>query len=114
MIGYIKAPAAGSYAFRLSSDDGSMLWVNDVLVVDNDFDRSLKSIIGSTQLPATSYVPIRIYRYNAAGSGSLFLEWKPAGSAAFEAVPADSFRVGKIKLPRIPQTPPPIGHPKPL
>jgi outer membrane protein OmpA-like peptidoglycan-associated protein len=34
--GSIYVPVAGAYTFRLSSDDGSMLYLDDALVVDND------------------------------------------------------------------------------
>ena len=34
-LGRIRIPAAGLYSFGLSSDDGSRLWIDDQLVVDN-------------------------------------------------------------------------------
>jgi len=34
--GSIYIPATGSYAFRLSSDDGSKLFLDDALIIDND------------------------------------------------------------------------------
>ena len=34
--GYIKVPEQGIYNFFLSADDGSKLWIDDQLVVDND------------------------------------------------------------------------------
>ena len=34
--GTIEIPAAGSYGFQTASDDGSMLYIDEQLVVDND------------------------------------------------------------------------------
>jgi hypothetical protein len=35
--GYVDFPSAGLYRLSLSSDDGSKLFINNRLVVDNDF-----------------------------------------------------------------------------
>ena len=32
----LKVPAEGWYTFRLTSDDGSLMWLNDQLVIDHD------------------------------------------------------------------------------
>ena len=34
--GYISVPSDGTYTFYLGSDDGSHLYINDNLIVDND------------------------------------------------------------------------------
>lgn len=36
--GYLYAASEGTFSFTLNSDDGSMLYINDVLVVDNGDD----------------------------------------------------------------------------
>jgi hexosaminidase len=48
--GFIEAKEAGVYTFTLESDDGSVLFVDDELVVDNDFEH------GSTQ--KTGLIPL--------------------------------------------------------
>lgn len=48
--GTIEVPRALRYRFYLVSDDGSKLWVNDRLVVDNDHNTGLASRAGEVSL----------------------------------------------------------------
>ncbi len=49
--GYINVPAYGIYTFRTRTDDGSCLYIDDVLVVNNDG--------GHAPLVATGQIPLR-------------------------------------------------------
>ena len=40
----------GSYEFRLGSDDGSLLYIDDELIIDNDGGHSFASVTGSVDL----------------------------------------------------------------
>ncbi len=48
--GYIDVPADDIYTFVLTSDDGSMLWVNDLEVIDNDGGHSPRELSGQISL----------------------------------------------------------------
>ncbi|MBX3461250.1 MAG: hypothetical protein KF696_14995 [Planctomycetes bacterium] len=48
--GTIEVPRALRYRFYLVSDDGSKLWVNDRLVIDNDHNNGLASRAGEVSL----------------------------------------------------------------
>lgn len=48
--GRIWVDQAGRYQFRLLSDDGSKLWVDDALLIDNDGLHSALTVEGSAQL----------------------------------------------------------------
>jgi PKD repeat protein len=60
--GYFQAPSADTYTFYLNSDDGSWLWVDDTLLIDNGGDHSAREYTGTTSL-ATGYhhVVVRMY-----------------------------------------------------
>ena len=48
--GKIDIPSDGIYYFRLTSDDGSNLYINDTKIVDNDGVHAVKSAEGSANL----------------------------------------------------------------
>ncbi|MEO6813241.1 MAG: PA14 domain-containing protein, partial [Ginsengibacter sp.] len=50
--GYINVPADGQYTFYTSSDDGSMLYIDGVLVVNNDQQHGIQENSGTIGLKA--------------------------------------------------------------
>jgi hypothetical protein len=66
LAGYITVPATGIYTFETVSDDGSMLWIGDVNVVDNDGDHGPRSRSGRIALEAGQH-PIRISFFQFGG-----------------------------------------------
>ncbi|MCH7904754.1 MAG: alkaline phosphatase family protein [Armatimonadetes bacterium] len=79
--GYYNAPAEGVYEFALSSDDGSKLWIDDVLVVDHDGLHGTSSKSGFYALEAGHH-HIRVGFFQAGGAHSLKLGIKlPDGTA---------------------------------
>ena len=89
--GMLKIVNAGGYRFRLSSDDGSVMWLDDEVVVINDGDHPLLSKESQEITLGTGNHPIRLQWYNAGGAGSLFLEWRTPAGTGYEAVPDTSF-----------------------
>ena len=73
--GLIKIETAGEHTFYLNSDDGSALYVNDVLVTSNDGIHTPRERKGSVQL-ATGYQKIRIEYFQASQGKKLGIEWK--------------------------------------
>jgi len=68
--GYIKIATAGIYTFYLSSDDGSRLWIDDSLIVNNDGVHLSKEVSGSVGL-AMGYHRIRVGYFQQTSSSSL-------------------------------------------
>src|SRR5262249_2769400 len=48
--GYLKIPQDGEYRFWLNSDDGSRLWLDGKLIVDNDGVHAPKTVIAPAKL----------------------------------------------------------------
>jgi hypothetical protein len=77
--GYIRAPKSGDYTFVLRSDDGSRLYIDDKLVLDNDNpgpDRVMKDKSGSPVHLTKGDHAIRVEFYNFGGPGGMELAWK--------------------------------------
>jgi len=67
--GYIKVPADGNYTFYTNSDDGSKLYVNGSLVVDNDGLHGMLERSGSINLLAGKHAIVVTYFEYDGGQG---------------------------------------------
>ena len=85
-LGNITVPAAGSYVFRLSSDDGSRLSINNAVVVDHDGLHGVSAKDGTVNLAAGTHA-LRIDHFEQGGGQQLTLQWRPPGATAFVTVP---------------------------
>jgi hexosaminidase len=65
--GYVQVPADGVYTFALTSDDGSVLYIDDELVVDNDGGHGPIEKLGMIALEAGHH-PLEI-RYSQGSGG---------------------------------------------
>ncbi len=70
--GVLRVPADDAYAFNLTSDDGSRLYIGDQLVVDNDGLHGPKTVSGVAPL-AAGWHPIRVEWFNKTGGAVLDL-----------------------------------------
>jgi hypothetical protein len=86
VTGNISIATAGSYQFRLTSDDGSRLRIDGQVVITNDGLHGATAVTGSVQL-STGYHALRIEHFDNAGEQQITLEWQPPGSSAFVVVP---------------------------
>ncbi|HTQ08755.1 MAG TPA: PA14 domain-containing protein, partial [Fimbriimonadaceae bacterium] len=77
--GYVKAPTDGIYTFWTGSDDGSKLWIDGGLVVDNDGPHAYQEIQGEIALKAGLHT-IRVAYWDSGGANYLRLFWKQPGS----------------------------------
>ena len=84
--GLIRAPKTGTFTFFLRSDDGSRLWIDDVLVVDNDGAHGAAERSGTIALE-DGYHKIRVAYFNKSGGEELQLSWTVPGRSK-EIVPA--------------------------
>jgi hypothetical protein len=88
-LGYFLAPTTGNYRFRLTSDDGSFLWLgsdaasapnNNNAIVNNGGRHGPIAITSDNMsLTAGLYYPIRIHYGNDGGGGSVSLEFEGPG-----------------------------------
>ncbi|MFF8096292.1 ricin-type beta-trefoil lectin domain protein [Streptomyces sp. NPDC016675] len=87
VLGNLHAAQAGSYAFRLTSDDGSRLWIDDRLVINHDGLHGPDAPKDATvDLTAGSHA-LRVEHFERDGGQQLTLAWKPPGASAFSVVP---------------------------
>ncbi len=77
--GLIRIPSDGVWTFRLSSDDGSRLWIGDELVVDFDGLHSADERTGSVALMAGLH-PFRLDYFQAGGGRALSLQLQKDGT----------------------------------
>jgi alpha-L-fucosidase len=81
--GFIDVPADEVYVFGLTSDDGSLLFVDGKLVVNNDGAHSSTLKVGSAALAKGKH-SIIIDWYNLTGGAELGLKWGVAGQTPKE------------------------------
>ncbi|HET9900753.1 MAG TPA: family 16 glycoside hydrolase [Actinomycetes bacterium] len=86
VIANITVPTDGTYTFRLTSDDGSELFIDDGLVIDHDGLHGDTSKDGDKQLTAGMHA-LRINFFEAGGGQVLRLSWRPPGASDFSVVP---------------------------
>ena len=68
--GYIQIDQAGDYTFHLNSNDGSQLFINDILVVDNGGSHGLQQRQGNISLQS-GLNKIEIHYFDSGGSQGL-------------------------------------------
>src|SRR5262245_37630305 len=90
MQGFLDAPEDDLYRFALTSDDGSRLWLDGELVVDNDGLHGTLERRGERALGKGLH-PIEVVWFNRTGDVELGLQWARPG-AAFAPVPATALR----------------------
>ncbi|MFD3533299.1 lectin [Streptomyces sp. NPDC058664] len=86
VIGNLDAPQTGGYTFRLTSDDGSRLWIDDQLVIDHGGLHGADPKDATIDLTAGHH-SLRIEHFERDGGQQLTLAWKPPGASGFAVVP---------------------------
>lgn len=85
-------PEDGSYTFRLNSDDGSKLFIDNRLVIDNDGLHGATAKEATITLSKGEHALNLDYFQGPRVFIALELFWKIPGSNAFEIIPRESFR----------------------
>ncbi len=81
----VSAPKDGQYKLGTSSDDGSRVFFDGKLLVDNWGDHAVESKSATVQLKAGSIHDVRIEYYQAAGDAIVTFGWSlPSGTAKTE------------------------------
>ncbi len=83
-------PTGGQYEFRLTSADGSELWLGDTLVIDHDGEHAATPATAGITLTGGLH-PLKLRFFQNTGNVALKLEWRPPGTGDFVTVPASSF-----------------------
>ncbi|MFF3255742.1 family 16 glycoside hydrolase [Actinacidiphila glaucinigra] len=86
LLGNINVPDAGSYTFRLISDDGSRLFIGGQRVIDHDGLHGAEPKDGEITL-TPGYHALHIDHFDRGGGQQVTLQWKPPGAADFALVP---------------------------
>jgi hypothetical protein len=84
--GFLKVETAGSYTLFLTSDEGSRLWIDGQLVVDNDGLHRMRERSAVVELSA-GYHELRIEYFENTGQSGLVLAWEGPGIAR-QVIPA--------------------------
>lgn len=88
ITGFVVAPEAGKYEFRLSSDDGGRLFINDAKVIESDKLQGMdENKTGSVALKKGENA-VKIEMFQNTGGIGVRLEWKKPGDSDFSVVPA--------------------------
>ena len=88
--GYINIEREGNYVFRLVSDDGSWLYIDDQLIIANGGLHGDKAMDGELTLKAGKH-RLAIDFFQSSGGKSLKLLWAPYGTGTFSLVPPTVF-----------------------
>jgi hypothetical protein len=78
--GYISIPANGAYTFYLNSDDGSKLWLDGALLVNNDGVHGAQEVSAITNLAAGMHSLVVGY-FQVSGNQGLAVSWSGPGFA---------------------------------
>ncbi len=78
--GYVHVPKDGEYTFFTNSDDGTMLFIGNIEVVNNDGMHAPKEESGSIHLKAGKH-PIRVYFMQGGGGSALSVSYEGPGIA---------------------------------
>lgn len=73
--GYIKVPADELYTFYLESNDGSTLFIDNEMIIDNDDDHMQQTLNAEIALKK-GYHPIKVNYFQMGGGKKLEVSWK--------------------------------------
>lgn len=82
---FIKIDRDGEYDFSMSSNDGSKLYINNKLIIDNDGEHGPRQLSGSIYLTKGKH-PIRADYFQSGGSKTLLLYYK-SDEISFQIIP---------------------------
>ena len=88
---YLAGQGEGEYTFCLESDDGSKLWINGAVVVDDNYLHSMNKVCGTVNLPGSGKVPFKVTFFENRGDAGLILRWKTPNNPTETVVPKSVF-----------------------
>jgi cytochrome c len=88
--GFLNIPEDNNYEFRLVSDDGSQLFLDDKKVVDNSGFHGADPKEAEIQLKKGTHA-LRLPYFQGGGGMAVSLQWMKHGEKAFTVVPPSAF-----------------------
>jgi len=88
--GWIKAPVSGVYTFRLDTDDGSQLFIDDTLIIDNNYNKGNSITTGYVFLEKGLH-KFRMPYFEGHYDEKIELDWCTPDSGDFTQVTAEVF-----------------------
>jgi trimeric autotransporter adhesin len=88
-LGQVLSTAAGTYQFTTACDDGSRLWVNGQLLVDNWVSQGVIPKSGTITLAANTRYAIVMEYFQGTGGAGATLSWMPPGDLTTNVIPTD-------------------------
>ncbi len=87
--GYLHVPKKGVYTFRVWSDDGSRVTLNNEVILDNDglHGNEFKEVMLALE---EGYHPYLVEFFQGAGGKYLSWNWKKPGDVNFEVIPTEN------------------------
>ncbi len=89
--GFIIIPETGNYRFRTFSDDGSRLYINNTLVVDNDGTHAPATVTSGNIFYTAGIYPFECQYFERGGEDILVVSWQTPSSAGFDIMPNEIF-----------------------
>jgi hypothetical protein len=89
VLAELLVPEPGDYTFRLTSDDGSRLFLGGRLLIDHDGRHGTTAQESTPVRLEAGAHPLLVEHFDAGGSRSLRLEWWRPGSDLFAVVTAE-------------------------
>ncbi|MCK5821749.1 MAG: family 78 glycoside hydrolase catalytic domain [Bacteroidales bacterium] len=84
---YIQIDKSGEYSFYTSSNDGSKLYIDNKLVVDNDGLHAVKQVSGKTHLNKGKHL-ISVEYFQSGGSSTLSVHYK-SDEISYQPIPGN-------------------------
>lgn len=88
--GDLEITTAGDYIFTTGSDDGSKLYIDDLLVVDNDGTHALTEVDSVPVSLTTGYHKIRVEFFERSGQQKLFVYYNGPDSGNLKSLIPDT------------------------
>jgi len=89
--GKIQAPVDGTYTFRLTSSDGSLLFIDGTEVINHDGAHGFTVSDNGSIVLTEGFHDIEVHYFEIAGDAGLILEWVTPGESTFVNVPQQRF-----------------------
>lgn len=92
LTGFIQFPEAGAYAFKVFSNDGVRVSIDNQVILDDPTVHGGRfSNEQSLSVAAPGYYPVKVLYFQKRGGSALQLYWRTPGGGDFTTVPASAY-----------------------